>query len=65
MNTLKWPSHVEAHVIVTVEKRSGEVLFKEWKGSSARAIRKKAKETYYPDRVSFGNAFYTYSWGGH
>lgn len=58
-----------AHVNVLIETADGKVIYKDWKGTSISAIRRKAKAQYakqFPDaRVSFGAGYYTTSYGGH
>lgn len=63
------PGRSTAHVIVTVEPKDGPPFFRTWKGSTIRGIRAAARKRYAEEhpgaRVSFGNGWYTTSYGAH
>jgi hypothetical protein len=58
-----------AHVCVTIEHFDGSVVYRDWKGTSVKAIHRAARAKYAKEfpgsRVAFGEGYYTYHYGAH
>ena len=59
----------KAHVSVLIETSDGGVVYRDWTGSSIKAIHRSARAQYaqeYPGaQVSFGAGYYTNHYGAH
>lgn len=56
-------------IVITIDRYDQLPIFKTWRGSSVRSIRRAAREKYqdqYPDAtLLFGNELCSYSYGAH